>query len=162
MYFTLDYSIRNSNMLSPFQLNYVVGGRLNMEYVIIRFSELIYQEYRKNDEAFLEREGRLVFLSFLKPIINGTGFCYVEPQTRDNRRMDLVITYGKEEFIVELKIWHGEKYEQDGKEQLAAYLSSRGQEKGYLVTFDFSKNKHGYQEPSWIETGGVKIFEAII
>ena len=162
MYFTLDYSIRNSNMLSPFQLNYVVGGRLNMEYVITRFSELIYQEYRKNDEAFLEREGRLVFLSFLKPIVNGTGFYYVEPQTRDNRRMDLVITYGKEEFIVELKIWHGEKYEQDGKEQLAGYLSLHGQEKGYLVTFDFSKNKHGYQEPSWIETGGVKIFEAII
>ena len=63
-----------------------------MEYVLTRFRDLMLQEYRKNDEAFLERQGRLVFLTFLKPVINGTGFYYVEPQTRDNRRMDLVVT----------------------------------------------------------------------
>ncbi len=45
-----------------------------MAYAITRFAELMHQEYRKNDEEFLERQGRLVFLSFLKPIINGVGF----------------------------------------------------------------------------------------
>lgn len=161
LYFTLDYTIKNSTKLSPFQLNYVRNGQLNMEHVITRFADLMHQEYRKSDEDFLERQGRLVFLSFLKPIINGSGFYYVEPQTRDNRRMDLVVTYGKQEFIVELKIWHGDKYEEKGRDQLSSYLATRGMDEGYLVTFDFSKDKQD-AEPQWIEWNGKRIFEVIV
>lgn len=161
LYFTLDYTIKNSTKLSPFQLNYVRNGQLNMEHVITRFADLMQQEYRKSDEDFLERQGRLVFLSFLKPIINGSGFYYVEPQTRDNRRMDLVVTYGKQEFIVELKIWHGDKYEEKGRDQLSNYLAIRGMDEGYLVTFDFSKDKQD-AEPQWIEWNGKRIFEVIV
>lgn len=161
LYFTVDYSIKNSMKLSPFQLNYVQNGKLNMEHVIARFADLMHQEYRKNDEEFLERQGRLVFLSFLKPIINGTGFYYVEPQTRDNRRMDLVVTYDKQEFVVELKIWHGDKYEEKGRDQLSKYLATRGMDEGYLVTFDFSKNKQEV-EPQWIEWKGKRIFEVVV
>ena len=150
LYFTLDYTIKNNMKLSPFQLNYVRNGRLNMEHAIMRFADLMHQEYRKEDDAFLERQGRLAFLSFLKPIFNGTGFYYVEPQTRDNRRMDLVVTYDKQEFIVELKIWHGDKYEEKGRDQLSEYLTTRGMDEGYLVTFDFSKDKQD-TEPQWIE-----------
>lgn len=161
LYFTLDYTIKNNMKLSPFQLNYVQNGKLNMEHVVTRFADLMHQEYRKEDEEFLERQGRLVFLSFLKPIINGIGFYYVEPQTRDNRRMDLVVTYGQEEFIVELKIWHGDKYEQTGREQLSEYLAVRGEKEGYLVTFDFSKNKKE-AEPDWIEVNGKRVFEVVV
>ena len=161
LYFTLDYTIKNSTKLSPFQLNYVRNGQLNMEHVITRFADLMHQEYRKSDEDFLERQGRLVFLSFLKPIINGSGFYYVEPQTRDNHRMDLVVTYGKQEFIVELKIWHGDKYEEKGRDQLSNYLATRGMDEGYLVTFDFSKDKQD-AEPQWIEWNGKRIFEVIV
>lgn len=161
LYFTLDYTIKNNAKLSPFQLNYVRNGKLNMEHVVTRFADLMHQEYRKNDEEFLERQGRLVFLSFLKPIINGIGFYYVEPQTRDNRRMDLVVTYDKQEFIVELKIWHGDKYEELGRDQLSEYLAIRGMEEGYLVTFDFSKNKQD-TEPQWIEWNGKRIFEVVV
>ena len=161
LYFTLDYTIKNNAKLSPFQLNYVRNGKLNMEHVVTRFADLMHQEYRKNDEEFLERQGRLVFLSFLKPIINGIGFYYVEPQTRDNRRMDLVVTYDKQEFIVELKIWHGDKYEDLGRDQLSEYLAIRGMDEGYLVTFDFSKNKQD-AEPQWIEWNGKRIFEVVV
>ena len=161
LYFTLDYTIKNNAKLSPFQLNYVRNGKLNMEHVVTRFADLMHQEYRKNDEEFLERQGRLVFLSFLKPIINGIGFYYVEPQTRDNRRMDLVVTYDKQEFIVELKIWHGDKYEELGRDQLSEYLAIRGMDEGYLVTFDFSKNKQDV-EPQWIEWNGKRIFEVVV
>ena len=156
--------------ISPYIFNYVKNGRLQMEFVIERFVDLMREEYRESDEAFLERQGRLLFLTFLKPIINGTGFYYVEPQTRDNRRMDLVVTYGKEEFIIELKIWHGIKYEERGCDQLAEYLALRGKDEGYLVTFDFSKSRRKNdnpqtpvpQEPHWIEHCGKRIFEAVI
>ena len=161
LYFTLDYAIKNSSKLSPFQLNYVRNGHLNMEHVITRFADLMHQEYRKNDTEFLEHQGRLIFLSFLKPIINGTGFYYVEPQTRDNRRMDLVVTYDRQEFIIELKIWHGDKYEEKGRDQLSGYLATRGLNEGFLVTFDFSKDKQ-YAEPQWIEWNGKRIFEVIV
>lgn len=161
LYFTLDYSIRNAARLSPFQLDYVENGHLRLDYAITRFADLMREEYRKGDESFLERHGRLVFLSFLKPIINGSGFYYVEPQTRDNKRMDLIVTYGREEFIVELKIWRGEAYEKSGLEQLSEYLSIRGREEGYLVTFDFSKNRMP-RKSEWHQSGGRRIFEAVV
>jgi len=142
-------------------MNYVRNGRLDMELVITRFADLMHEEYRESTVPFLEREGRLLFLTFLKPIINGTGFYYVEPQTRDNRRMDLVVTYGSEEFIIELKIWRGEKYEEQGRDQLASYLTARGTAEGYLVTFDFSKKRKA-TEPQWIENQGKRIFEVTI
>ena len=147
--------------ISPYLLNYVQNGHLKMEHVVARFRDLLHEEYRDSTVPFLEREGRLLFLTFLKPIINGIGFYYVEPETRDNRRMDLVVTYGREEFIVELKIWRGDKYEQLGRDQLSEYLAIRGKEEGYLVTFDFSKDKQDV-EPQWIEWNGKRIFEVIV
>ena len=161
LYFTIDYAIKNNNRLSPFQLNYVQNGKLNMEHVVTRFRDLLLEEYRDSTVPFLEREGRLLFLTFLKPIINGTGFYYVEPQTRDNRRMDLVVTYGQQEFIIELKIWRGDKYEESGRDQLSAYLATRNMNEGYLVTFDFSKDKK-VTEPQWIEWNNKRLFEVII
>jgi hypothetical protein len=161
LYFTIDYAIKNNSKLSPFQLNYVRNGLLIMEHVVTRFQDLMHEEYRDSTVPFLEREGRLLFLTFLKPIINGIGFYYVEPQTRDNRRMDLVVTYGQQEFIIELKIWRGDKYEESGRDQLAAYLETRHTEEGYLVTFDFSKNKQE-TKPQWIEWKGKRILETVI
>ena len=147
--------------ISPYLLNYVQNGKLNMEHVVTRFRDLMREEYRESTVPFLEKEGRLLFLTFLKPIINGIGFYYVEPQTRDNRRMDLVVTYDKQEFIVELKIWHGDKYEEKGRDQLSGYLATRGMDEGYLVTFDFSNNKQD-SEPQWIDWNGKRIFEVIV
>ena len=159
-YFIAEQNIADMGKLR-INYNYVTDGRLNMEFVLQRFHDLMREEYREEDGKFIERQGRLIFLSFLKPIINGTGFYYVEPQTRDNRRMDLIVTYGREEFVVELKIWRGDKYEQRGRDQLSEYLAIRGKDEGYLVTFDFSKNKEE-KEPEWIEWNGKRIFEAVI
>ena len=161
MYFGNKTMREQGTRISPYILNYVRNGKLNMEHVITRFQDLIHEEYRESTVPFLEREGRLLFLTFLKPIINGTGFYYVEPQTRDNRRMDLVVTFGQQEFIIELKIWRGDKYEESGRDQLASYLATRNMDEGYLVTFDFSKNKKD-AEPQWIEWNGKRLYEAII
>lgn len=161
LYYTVDYNIKNSARLSPFTSNYIINGKLIMEHVVTRFRDLLREEYRDSTVPFLEREGRLLFLTFLKPIINGIGFYYVEPETRDNRRMDLVVNYGREEFIVELKIWRGDKYEQHGRDQLSEYLATRGKDEGYLVTFDFSKDKQD-TDPQWIEWNGKRIFEVIV
>jgi len=159
-YFIAEQSIADMGKLR-YEFNYIHDGQLDMEKVLTRFADLMHEEYRESTVPFLEREGRLLFLTFLKPIINGTGFYYVEPQTRNNNRMDLVVTYGRKEFVIELKIWRGEKYEERGRDQLAEYLATRKLEEGYLVTFDFSKHKMAI-EPHWAEHDGKKIFEVTI
>ena len=161
-YFTIDYEQKNAGKINVTKSEYVLNGKLNMPYVIERFQSLIRNEYRRMDNEFLERQGRLLFLCFLKPIVNGTGFYYVEPETRDGGRMDLVVSFAGEEFVIELKIWRGEKYEIEGKVQLAEYLKTRGLDEGYLVTFSFLKNKTVQEEPEWIEHDGKRIYEAII
>ena len=147
---------------SPFGYNYIQDGELNMEMVIGRFKEIMADRYKDSDQTFLENHGRLLFLCFLKPIINGTGFCYFEPQTKNGGRMDLIVNYNQKEYIVELKIWRGSKYETDGKTQLANYLKQRNLSEGYLITFSFLKNKVIQEQPEWIEHEGKRIFEAVI
>ena len=65
------------------------------------------------------------------------------------------------EFILELKIWRGDKYERTGREQLSEYLTIRDKDKGYLLTFDFSKNKVD-KEPEWVEVNGKWMFEVVV
>ncbi len=62
------------------------------------FASFMKSEYRKEDGAFVEQQGRLLFLGFLRPIINGTGHYAVEPQTRKNIRMDVQVFYGSQEL----------------------------------------------------------------
>ena len=159
-YFIAEQAIADLGKMR-FQFEYVKNGQLDMQMLLTRFRDLMHEEYRESTVPFLEREGRLLFLTFLKPVINGTGFYYVKPQTRDNRRMDLVVTYGQQEFVIELKIWRGEQYEQRGRDQLADYLSTRGMTEGYLVTFDFSKTPHD-PGPHWVDHQGKHIFEVVV
>lgn len=120
---------------------FVKGGKLDMKLIMAKFQELMKAEYREEDGKFYERQGRLLFLCFLRPIINGAGHYYIEPETRNNRRMDIVVAYGGEEFIIELKIWRGKQYREEGLKQLSEYLDSRGAAYGYLVSFNFNQNK---------------------
>lgn len=115
-------------------------GLLDMNIILEKFQDFMKAEYRTSDASFIEKQGRLLFLSFLKPIINGTGHYVVEPETRSNNRMDIVIFYGKKEYILELKIWHGAKRFAEGLEQLTNYMESRGQTEGWLLTFCFNEN----------------------
>lgn len=116
-------------------------GRINLQLILSKFQEFMKENYSQKDEQFLEREGRLLFLSFLKPILNGKGFDFKEPVTGDERRMDIVITYLKRRYVVELKRWRGESYHQKGLQQLSNYLDTYSLQKGFLLIFDFRKQK---------------------
>lgn len=161
-----DYTTSIKNMESSInsmeRSQFIEDGRLNMPYVLTKFQELMKAEYRQEDEKFLEQQGRLLFLCFLKPIINGKGFYYVEPETRNSTRMDIVVVYSGEEFIVELKLWHGVQYRERGIRQLEEYMDSRNVQKGYLVSFSFLKNKT--YKNGWIteDEAEKQIFEIVV
>ncbi|MDR0909395.1 MAG: ATP-binding protein, partial [Spirochaetaceae bacterium] len=114
---------------------FIHDGILDMETVLKRFGQFMKSEYRDEDSDFIEREGRLLFLSFLRPIINGKGNYAVESETRGSRRMDIVVFYGGKEYIIELKIWRGESYEANGMAQLAEYLKGKDAKRGWLLSF---------------------------
>ena len=108
----------------------------------------------------MEENGRRFFLLYLKPIINGVGNYYVEARTRNMRRTDVVIDYRGEQFVCELKIWHGEEYNRRGEEQLADYLDAYHLTTGYMISFNFNKKKKvGVQR---IQVGGKTIIEAVV
>ena len=54
--------------------------------------------------------------------------------------------YNNNKYIIELKIWRGEKYHQRGLQQLADYLDINEQNKGYLLIFNFNKDKEYKKE----------------
>jgi hypothetical protein len=118
------------------------SGYFHLKNALLKFQLFMKEHYSAKDSTFLEREGRLVFMSFLKPIINGKGFMWKEPVTGDEQRMDIVVTYGaKQKEVVELKIWRGAEYHQKGLRQLSEYLDFQNLKHGFLLIFDFNKNK---------------------
>lgn len=74
------------------------------------------------------------FLSMLR------GY-YLEAQTRDAGRTDVIIDYLGCQYIVEMKIWHGNEYNKRGELQLLEYLNYFHLQKGYLLSFNFNKSK---------------------
>lgn len=142
------------------------NGDLDVKKILIKFQEFMKHEYSNKQEAFLEADGRLLFLAFISPIINGTGFAFKEVQGGEEKRFDIVVTYNKKIYILELKIWRGEEYHKNGIEQLGQYLDQYGLDKGYLLIFDFRKTekKSGKLEESKVSAGekSKKIIEAYV
>ena len=129
-----------------FKSDFIEGSGLNIEKILLRFQQFMKEENSLKDESFLEKNGRILFLAFLTPIINGVGFAFKEVQISEEKRLDVVITYNSNRYIIELKIWHGEKYHERGLKQLEDYLEINNQNRGYLLVFNFNKDKEYKKE----------------
>ena len=140
----------------------VNSGRFDMELCLRKFAEHYGEIYSEQDAPFLERHGRLVFLSYLRPFINGRGFYHIESETRDQRRMDIVVDYGNEQFIVELKLWRGERYNDEAYGQLLGYMEAKNAARGYLLTFDFRRSAAKEPKAEWLDFGGKSIFDVVV
>ena len=139
---------------------FVEGGHLDMEKLLRRYVTVFSDIYEDHATPFDEAEGRRRFLLYLRPVINGTGNYYVETQTRDNKRMDLVIDYLGERHVVELKIWGGRAYHEEGERQLIGYLDSYHLNRGYMLTYNFNKQKKSGVEE--VRMNGKALFEAMV
>jgi hypothetical protein len=127
-----------------------------------KFAEFYKTAFTSKDGAFLEEHGKLVFLSYLFPFLNGRGFYHIESQLTDHRRMDIVVDYGREQFIIELKLWRGEKAQGSAYEQLVGYMNSKGFNNGYLIIFDFRNDDNKSPKTEWVQIGEKQIFEVIV
>jgi len=157
-----DESMVKSSRIGVLQYNVVKNGKFDMELCLRKFASHYGEIFNDSDVEFLERHERLLFLSYLKPLINGQGFYHIESQFTDLRRMDIVVDFGSQQFIIELKRWRGEQYQAEAYSQLCNYLKSKHMDTGYLLTFDFRKGGNKVRKAEWIEVNGKRIFDVMV
>lgn len=144
----------------PVNHQFIVHGMLQMRLVMEKFYEYFEEIFKDYDEKFVEEEGRRIFLMFLRPIINGSGNYYIEAQTRDRTRTDVIVDYRSRRFVIETKLWRGNAYNERGERQLFEYLDFYKEDTGYLLSFNFNKHKQtGIKE---ILLDGKKIVEIVV
>ena len=74
-----------------------------------------------------------------------------------------MVDYLKQQFILELKLWYGDKRHEEAYEQIANYLKSKNMDCGYLLTYDFRKRKDvRFLEAQWVEWEGKQIFDVVL
>jgi hypothetical protein len=181
-----DYLLVSNRIFEIFITNYFIGvdienetikrvsnverdevverGNFDMSQCLVKFAynlRRIYNYEDAKDVTFLEKHGKMLFLAYLTPLINGVGFYHTESTTVTAKRLDIVVDYGSKQYIVELKLWHGATAHDKAYDQLAGYLEQTGHETGYLLTFDFRKVR-GEERAQWVSWRGKKIFDVLI
>ena len=157
-----DEETQKEHINSVVQNDILKNGQFDMELCLRKFADHYSEIWSGRDAGFIEREGRLLFLSYLKPLINGQGFYHIESQLTDLRRMDIVVDFGREQYIIELKLWRGETSHDKAYEQLLGYLGSKGASVGYMLTFDFRRGVNKQPYAKWVERGGTRIFDVVL
>ena len=152
-----DLKQRASEMKSIFIMD---DGWLDVPKIMDHFIKEHNRIHKEQTEKFLEEEGRERFITYVSAIINGTGTYSIEEQTRNHRRMDLLIHYLGRRYVIEMKIWRGERYHTKGEKQISDYLEYWNLDTGYLLSFSFNKNK----EPGVkrVQIGNKVVFEGIV
>jgi hypothetical protein len=71
----------------------------------------------------------------------------------------VIVDYLGCQYIIELKIWHGERYNSEGEKQISDYLDYWNLNTGYMLSFNFNKVKKGVRR---IEIGDKVLFEGTV
>ena len=152
------------NSIAQSPINEIIKNNVfNMELCLKKFKKHYAEIYTSDDIKFLEHDGKLIFLTYIKPLINGNGFYHFESETRDYGKIDLIVDYLKQQFIIELKLWYGDNKHEEAYRQLTNYLKSKNVDCGYLVTFDFRKKGAALKSDcKWVEFDGKRIFDVMI
>jgi len=156
-----DNHLRDENNKAT-SLDILKDDKFNLELCLRKFAAFFSTVYTNKDDDFYEKYGLLLFIAYLNPLVNGQGFYHVESETSDGRRMDLVLDYRAEQFIIELKLWYGEAAHEKAIDQLLGYLKTKNAHKGYLLTFDLRKEKNKNPKAEWITKDNIQIFNIIV
>jgi hypothetical protein len=113
-------------------------GSLSMNKMLEAFTEF----YRENSADWLkdcnykESGPHLLLMAFLQRVINGGGKIHRE-YALGRKRLDLLLSWKKQTFAIELKVWRSENETLvNGLEQTATYMDTSNATEGHLVIFD--------------------------
>ena len=118
-------------------------GQIRLQPLLDNFRNFIARAgYRilQVPETPKEFVGQYLLFAYLEQFVRLVrGRMYLEVQT-GRGRMDLLILHNSRKYIVETKIWEGERSYTTGKKQLAAYMQLEEATEGYYIVFDHRKN----------------------
>lgn len=112
-------------------------GRLNMDALLKEFQEF----YRENAESWIDRFSykeagqQLLLMAFLQRVMNG-GARLTREMAVGLGRVDMLVEFKDQRFVMELKIKHNANVLQKGLQQTSRYLDTVGMDRGYLVLFE--------------------------
>ena len=161
-FITKDEELKTKQINGVHQHDVVKDGRFDMELCLRKFAAHYAELFSESDYKFIEKYGRMLFLMYLKPLLNGQGYYHIERQFTDFGRMDLVVDFGPEQFLVELKLWRGEAKHQDAYRQLLGYMESKNTATGYLLTFDLRKKENKRPHAKWVKADGRRLFDVVV
>ncbi len=131
-----------------------IDGKINMPLLLSNFRDFIARAgYRilQVPETPQEFIGQYLLFAYLDQFVHQIGgFMYTEVRT-GRGRMDLIIFYKSEKYIVETKIWEGQTLYSNGKYQLAEYLKLESITEGYYIVFDHRSKPQALTETDQIE-----------
>lgn len=153
----LSYNVQE-NLPRPRWRWQTPSGGLDMHALVAAFLQwwrenaAIVEQYA--DRGYAEAVPHLAFMGFLQRVVNGGGTVHRE-FSAGRGRVDLLVTYGCERFVVELKRvppQHRtlEAVREDGVEQLSEYLRTLGVAEGWLIIFD-QRADRTWEDRLWAE-----------
>ncbi len=130
------------------------SGAIELEALLDNFKDFIARagfrilQVPETPKEYVGQNLLYAYLDQFIRIVNADMF--LEVQT-GRGRIDLLIIHNGQKYIVETKIWEGERYYQAGKKQLVAYLKSEKADEGYYVVFDHRTNPESRVETETLE-----------
>jgi hypothetical protein len=129
---------------------YIKEGKLDLAALLKAFQKF----YRRHSDAWLAKYdfrevGRqLLLMAFLQRIINAGGRIEREMAV-GNGRCDLLIEYGGETHLLELKLYYDQFTREEGLEQIISYMDKLALTTGWLIIFETRANKTWEERLSW-------------
>ncbi|MFQ5615970.1 MAG: AAA-like domain-containing protein [Anaerolineales bacterium] len=126
---------------------YTTTDGLQMRPILSHFRQFVE---RRGQEAFQitdtpqEATGQYLLMAYLEAITRrlGEGAVFTEIPSGQGR-LDLIHVHRGQRYVVETKIWYGQKRFDEGIDRLADYLESEGQDTGYYVVFHARPRVYG-------------------
>jgi hypothetical protein len=144
------------NLKAPWWKWQNADGTLDMAALVDEFlkwwrvqEQSVYAHGNKN---YPEALPHLTFMAFLQRVVNGGGVIHRE-FAAGREALDLVVDYGGERHVVELKRVRDHSREEvveAGIAQLAGYLDILGEKSGWLLVFD-QRKRQTWESRLWRE-----------
>ena len=130
------------------------AGQIQMEQLLNNFRDFIARagfrilQVPETPQEFIGQHLLFAYLDQFVTSVNGAMYLEI-PIGRG--RIDLIILHNQKKYVVETKIWRSERSYSQGKQQLAAYLSTEDVTEGYYVVFDHRENPEPRTETEAID-----------
>jgi hypothetical protein len=132
-----DFEHEQSEFTIP---RYLKDGEIDVNYLLTDFQHF----WQKNSAIWIEKvqykeaAPHLILQAFLQRVINGGGYL-IREMAAGTGRLDLGIVYENKTYPIEIKLWKGAAYYQQGLAQTARYINTLGCKEGWLVVLDQRK-----------------------